>query len=187
MKNNFDAIGICGSLRKDSFNRQLMENVLASLALHGVGISSLSPQECTLPLLNEDLETKPLDQSILQFRAKLEAAPLVVVASPEYNAGPSAALKNMIDWASRAPKNLWEGKIVLLAAASPGSLGGVRGLIQTRAILSNLKAWVIPEQVQCGNADKAFTPDRKLSVDFVTKQIDTAASKAISLAQKLNA
>jgi chromate reductase len=184
MKTPLEAIGICGSLRQDSFNRKLVINILNSLKKHGIGTRNLTAEEVSLPFVNEDQENPPAP-SVLTFRKTLEAAHIVVIASPEYNGAPSGVLKNAIDWATRQPKNLWEGKIVIIAAASPGALGGARGLIQLRTILSGIKAWVIPEQVQLPLAHQAFAADGQLTNEFTQKQIDTAAVKAIQLCAKL--
>lgn len=185
MKNSLEAIGICGSLRRDSYNRKLMTLVLASLQKHGSRIRALTAEETALPFINEDLELAPLPPSILSFRAALEAAPIVVIASPENNGAPSGVLKNAIDWATRPPKNLWEGKIVLIVSASPGSLGGARGLIQLRTILSGIKSWVVHEQVQLPLADQAFNTDGSLKNESTQKQIDSAVAKTVALAAKL--
>ena len=61
-------------------------------------------------------------------------------------------LKNAIDWASRLEPNepalpAFKGKIAGLMAASPGHLGGVRGLAVLRSILSNIGVVVIPTQM----------------------------------------
>ncbi|MGZ3652002.1 MAG: NADPH-dependent FMN reductase, partial [Bdellovibrionota bacterium] len=82
---------------------------------------------------------------------------------------------NAIDWGTRPPANLWQDKIAVLLSASPGSLGGARGLIQVRTILSGIKTWVIPEQVQLSAAHEAFgTPGGTLKVEGVHKQIQGA-------------
>lgn len=176
-------IGLCGSLRADSWNLKLLKNFQERLAGHNFAPETYPSLE--LPHLNEDLEKFPLPESITKFRAALKAAPVVVVASPEYNGSLSGPLKNAIDWASRAPENLWVGKIVVLASASPGSLGGARGLIHLRAVLANLKAWVIPEQVQVPFADKAFNGEGKLSNEAVEKQIAGAIASLEAFSKKM--
>lgn len=176
-------LGLCGSLRADSYNLKLLRNFLAE-AKNGGTETELHPA-LHLPLMNEDLEKQPLPAEILKFRAALEAAPIVAVASPEYNASLSPALKNAIDWGSRPPRNLWEGKIVVLLGASPGALGGVRGLIHLRAVLANLKSWIIPEQVQLPAADKAFDPEGKLQAEQTKKQITGALASLESFTKKM--
>jgi chromate reductase len=164
-------VGVCGSLRSDSFNLKLLKNFVAAAAAdyHTSIYGSLD-----LPLMNEDLEKKPLPQSILDFRATLAAAPVVVVASPEYNGSLSPALKNAIDWGTRPPGNLWQGKVVVLLAASPGVFAGVRGLIHVRTVLSGIQSWVIPQQVTCPAAHQAFDEAGALKNEAVSKQIQGA-------------
>jgi NAD(P)H-dependent FMN reductase len=127
-----------------------------------------------MPLLNEDLEKKALDLRITDFRAALKESPVVVVASPEYNGSYTAALKNAIDWGTRPPENLWAGKIVVLLSASPGSLGGVRGLIQLRTLLAGIKSWVVHQQVHVSFADEAFTGEGALVNEGAQKQVAVA-------------
>ncbi len=164
------AIGLCGSLRADSWNLKLLRNFFVAMEKEG-GYTGQIWKSLEMPLMNEDLERAPLDERILRYREALKEASIVVVASPEYNSGYSPPLKNAIDWASRPPENLWAGKVVVLLSASPGALGGARGLIQVRSVLSSIKAWVLPEQVQCPLADKAFDAEGRLVNEFVQKQI----------------
>lgn len=177
------ALGICGSLRADSWNLKLLRNFLDSLKQEGCETSLYPSLE--MPLMNEDLEKSTLDPRILNFRSALKEHNIIVIASPEYNGGYSPALKNAIDWGSRPPENLWAGKIAVLLSASPGALGGARGLIQVRTILSGIKTWVIPEQVQCSLADKAFSGEGKLTSDGTLKQITGAISSLHRFADKM--
>ena len=59
-------LGLCGSLRADSWNLKLLRNFLRTL--EGGEFSSSLYGSLELPLMNEDLEKKPLLQSILDFR-----------------------------------------------------------------------------------------------------------------------
>lgn len=177
-------LGICGSLRVESYNAKLLRAFLGAMNKDG-GFETKAYPTLEMPLVNEDLEKKPLDAKILDFRAALKEAQIVIVASPEYNGSLSPVLKNAIDWATRPPGNLWEGKIAVLLGASPGALGGARGLIHVRTVLSGIKAWVIPEQVQCPMADKAFDTNGKLTNEMVEKQIQGALQSLKNFSGKL--
>jgi chromate reductase len=169
---NIKALGICGSLRAESWNLKLLRNFLGEMKKEGFETTLYPSLE--LPLVNEDLEKRPLPPSILDFRNAIEKADVVVVSSPEYNGSLSSALKNAIDWATRPPANLWAGKIVVILGSSPGAFGAVRGAIHLRAILSGIKAWVIPEQVLLPFADKGFDAEGKLTNESTKKQMSVA-------------
>jgi NAD(P)H-dependent FMN reductase len=85
-----------------------------------------------------------------------------LIAAPEYNSSITGVLKNTIDWVSRsddddtAPLMAFKGKVVSLMSASPGALGGLRGLVHVRSILGNLGCIVLPGQVAVMHAQKAF-------------------------------
>ncbi len=85
----------------------------------------------------------------------------LLIASPEYNSSITPLLKNTIDWVSRAGDGqkalaAYEGKVAAVMSASPGRLGGLRGLVHLRSILSNIGVLVIPDQVAVGQAHMAF-------------------------------
>lgn len=177
-------LGLCGSLRADSFNLKLLKNFLPGLDAGPFQSRLYGPLE--LPLLNQDLEEGPLPRPVLDLHAALAESSVVVIASPEYNASISGVLKNAIDWSSRPPgSTLWKGKIVALLAASPGALGGARGLIHLRTVISGLGAWVIPEQVQVPQAPSAFDGEGRLKEPRVEKQIQAAHAGLKALAEKL--
>lgn len=74
----------------------------------------------------------------------------------------------MIDWISRPADNEpyylapYKGKIAAIMSASPGELGGLRGLVHLRAMLENIFVYVLPEQVSIPGAYEAFTPEGQL-------------------------
>jgi NAD(P)H-dependent FMN reductase len=176
-------IGLCGSLRKDSWNLKLLRHFLAEAEKAGFEAKAFDGLE--MPLVNEDLEKSPLDARILRFREALESAEIVAIASPEYNGSYSPALKNAIDWATRPPANLWAGKIVVLLGASPGAFGGIRGGIHLRTLLGTIKAWVLPEQVLLPLADQAFDPEGKLTNESAKKQVKAALESLGKFAGKM--
>ena len=91
----------------------------------------------------------------------------LLIASPEYNGGLTAVLKNALDWASRregneAPLAAYQGKVAGLVAASPGRLGGARSLIALRQVLTSCGTLVIPQQFALGQASGAFDNNGEL-------------------------
>jgi len=88
-----------------------------------------------------------------------------IVCSPEYNGSYPALLKNAIDWASSPVKGdaQWSdgvlpfrNKVVGMASASPGGLGGLRAQSHLAALLLNLECWVAPRSHAVSHAAEAF-------------------------------
>jgi len=76
-------------------------------------------------------------------------------------------LKNTLDWVSRPDGGQnglvpYKNKVAGLVPASPGAMGGLRGLVHLRAILHTLKVQVISEQFAWGRAHEAFDESGKL-------------------------
>ena len=90
-----------------------------------------------------------------------------LISCPEYNSSITGILKNTIDWASReapgeGPLVCFRGKTAALLSASPGGLGGLRGLVHVRSILGNIGVLLLPDQVAIPKAHEAFQPDGAL-------------------------
>lgn len=99
----------------------------------------------------------------------------LLISCPEYNSSITPLLKNTIDWVSRPsegkpPLFAYAGKFAGLMAASPGALGGLRGLVHVRAILGNIGVTVVPNQLAISQAFEAFDNDGNL---FDEKQQNT--------------
>ena len=120
--------GLVGSLRKDSFNKALMEEAMRLCPPE----AEIEIIDIKLPLFNQDLEND-LPEEVKKMKAELKSADAVLIATPEYNYSFSSVLKNAIDWASRPyGQNSLEGKPVAVMSASVGMLGGARAQYHLR-------------------------------------------------------
>ena len=151
----FEIVGIAGSLRRDSFNRALLQAAtqLAPSSLH-ITVHDLLP----IPLYNADVESQGIPDPVSALRNALKAADGLLIATPEYNHGVPGVLKNAIDWLSRPPKgSALDGKPAAIMGASPGMTGTARGQSQLRQafVFTNTYAMTQPE-VLVGRAAEKF-------------------------------
>jgi chromate reductase, NAD(P)H dehydrogenase (quinone) len=120
-----NVICICGSLRKASYNRMVM-NALPGLAPPGMSIKE-APPFAEFPLYNADVqEENGFSAAVQKLADAVRAADGVIFNSPEYNFSIPGGLKNAIDWLSRVQNQPFAGKPVALQSAANGALGGGR-------------------------------------------------------------
>jgi chromate reductase len=91
------------------------------------------------PLYSTDIEKASGAPDVVKaLAARIHASQAVIIASPEHNGLPTAALKNAIDWLSRVePGTKWLAKPLLLVSTSPGPNGGATNL----GTLASLATW----------------------------------------------
>ena len=134
-----------------------------------------------------------LPENAKKFKKLLLEHQGLLISSPEYNSSISGVLKNAIDWASRDPGGTEEplacfkNKTAGLMAASPGALGGLRGLVHLRAILGNIQVLVIPEQIAVSKAHEAFGADGTLKDAKQAAAVHAIGEKTARLLQKIYA
>jgi chromate reductase, NAD(P)H dehydrogenase (quinone) len=134
-----NVVSICGSLRKGSYNRLLM-NALQGLAPAGLSIKE-APSFAELPHYNADIQNSTgFPAAVETLAAAIRAADGVIFCTPEYNYSVPGALKNALDWVSRLKDQPFAGKPVALQSASPGPLGGARIQYEMRRIMVFLDA-----------------------------------------------
>ncbi len=124
-------LGICGSLRKGSFNMMALR-VAHGLAPAGmkIDIADIS----AFPPYNEDVKAQGFPPAVQTFRDQIAAADALLFVTPEYNYSVSGVLKNAIDWGSRPPNQPFDGKPVAIMGASGGVLGTARAQYHLRQI-----------------------------------------------------
>lgn len=170
-------VAIVGSLRKDSFNRQL---ALAAKAVIGDRAEFELLEYADVPLLNQDLEY-PTPEAVYRVREQVKAADGIWFFTPEYNHYFSGVLKNLLDWLSR-PINKTEpqvlaGKPAAISGITPGMSGtGVAQdhLVTLISVLNmdvmNAPRLTIPNAMQQLNADGRL--ELAASAPYLAKQAD---------------
>ncbi len=126
---------IVGSLRKDSFNRQLATG-LARLAPPDVKFTQLRIDD--LPLYNQDDDGQQA-ASVVRLKGEIKAAQGVLFVTAEYNRSIPGVLKNAIDHASRPyGQSAWAGKPAGVIGASVGAIGTAMSQQHLRNVLAYL-------------------------------------------------
>jgi chromate reductase, NAD(P)H dehydrogenase (quinone) len=185
-------LAFAGSARQESFNKKLVKIAAEAAQAAGAEVTYLDFRDLPLPLFDEDLETATgLPANVREFKALLKAHQGFLIACPEYNSSITPLLKNAIDWASRpAPGEpslvCFKEKVAGLMSASPGGLGGLRGLVHVRSILGNIGVLVLPDQQAIGNAHQAFDAAGQLQNAAQQTAIVQLASKLVTVTAKLN-
>lgn len=162
-------LAFAGSSRKQSFNKSLVAIAAQGAKEAGADVTIIDLADYPVPIFNQDFEQEQgMPEKAREFKNLLIAHEGFLIASPEYNSAFSPLLKNMIDWASRkesddeAPLLAYKGKYAAIMAASPGLLGGLRGLMFLRLLLSNIGVNVLAEQQAVARAAQAFAEDGSL-------------------------
>lgn len=162
-------LAFAGSTRQDSYNKKLVRIAAEGAQAAGAEVTLIDLRDFPMPIYDGDLERDSgAPDSVLKLRELMLAHQGLLIASPEYNGSISPLLKNAIDWTTRVVPGQtdglapYRGKVVVLMSASPGGLGGLRGLAHVRDILGNIQCIVLPEQLAVMKANEAFDTDGKL-------------------------
>jgi len=186
-------LAFAGSTRIDSYNKKLVKIAAAGAKAAGAEVTYIDLRDLPLPLFDEDLEAQEgLPANARTFKDLMISHQGLLIASPEYNSSLTAVLKNAIDWASRPadpneePLAAFTGKVATIMSASPGALGGLRGLVHLRSILENIKVLVLPDQIAVPKAYEAFNADGTLKDAKRQESIEKLGDSLTKILVKLN-
>jgi NAD(P)H-dependent FMN reductase len=177
-----------GSSRAGSMNHKLAELAAKKIDAAGGKATLISLADYPLPFVDASGFGNHPDNA-MKLRELIDAHKGLFIASPEYNAGYAPALKNALDWATvakpGAPASGLAGKVVALGGASPGALGGYRGLTMLRTVLElGMGALVIPEMVAVGNYANAFTQAGELADERTAAFFEATVARLVKEAAK---
>ena len=185
-------LAFAGSTRTDSYNKKLVKIASTGATEVGADVTVIDLRDFPVPIYDGDLEQK----DGLPFNArKLKDLMLThqgfLISSPEYNSSISAVFKNTIDWTSRQsegemPLACFKNKIAGIMSASPGMLGGLRGLVHVRSILGNIGVIVMPDQIAIAKAHEAFNEDGTLKDKKQEDQVKKIGASVAKILLKLN-
>ncbi|MBI3829112.1 MAG: NAD(P)H-dependent oxidoreductase [Planctomycetes bacterium] len=181
-------LAFAGSARLKSFNKLLIKVAVEGARKAGAEVTLIDLREYPLPLYDGDLEEKDgLPENAKKLKSLFLGHQGLLISAPEYNSSITPLLKNTLDWVSRPspgekPLACYTGKVAGLVAASPGALGGLRGLVHVRAILQNIQVMVVPDQFALPKAMDGFNADGTLKDE---KQRESAARVGARVAHVL--
>ena len=162
-------LGIAGSLRKDSYNKMLLKEVVR-LAAPDSAIDIFDIKK--IPLYNQDLEEN-LPQAVINLKKRIKESDAILFVTPEYNYSIPGVLKNAIDWGSRPYiDNSWAGKPVAVMGASTSGFGTVRSQMHLRQCFVFLDMHPINRpELMISNAAEKFDENGNLTDDKIKSKI----------------
>jgi NAD(P)H-dependent FMN reductase len=182
-----------GSLRTESFNKKLAKLAAEAARNAGALVTLIDLRDLPLPLFDQDLESRDgLPANAIRLKELFTSHDALLIASPEYNSSITAVMKNTIDWVSRPATSAepalsgLRGKTAAIMSASPGGLGGLRGLVHLRSILGNIQVLVLPDQIAIVKAHEAFQPDGTLKDARQQATIEAIAQKLVATTARLH-
>jgi chromate reductase, NAD(P)H dehydrogenase (quinone) len=194
MAKKIKILALAGSTRKGSLNKKLIKLAAKGAEAAGAEVTVIDLREFPMPFYDGDLESaEGLPEKGRDFKKLLVDSDGILIASPEYNSGYSAVLKNAIDWASRTSTEgepgllAFTGKYAALLSASPGALGGIRGLYQLRELLQNINVTVMPKMQAVGKAHEAFDENGALKDEKLSKSVHNIGAELVATLQKIYA
>jgi NAD(P)H-dependent FMN reductase len=184
-------IALAGSLREQSYNQQLIEVAAQGARESGAEVQIVKLADFNIPLFSEDLEAEETPSGVNDLKRLFAESQGILLANPEYNGSISGVLKNALDWLSRPSKDedigsAFQGKVAGIMAASPGSLGGLRGLSHTRDVLFNLGVSVLPNQIAIPAAYQAFNEKGQLADEKQQTAVSTLGAQVADIAERLS-
>jgi len=161
-----NVIGICGSLRQDSYSRMALSIALQGAAERGAGTRIIDLND--YDLVFADGRDTPYPAGVQRLKEHVKAADGIIIATPEYHSGMSGVLKNAIDLMGF---DQFGGKMIGLVGVSGGAMGAVNALNSLRAVGRSLHAWVIPHQVSIPEAWKLFNQQGQLTDQNIQERL----------------
>lgn len=186
-------LAFAGSARNDSYNGRLVRVAAEGARNAGADVTTVDLRDYPLPLFDEDIEREQgTPENATRLKQLFIEHDGLLIASPEYNSSITPLLKNTIDWVSRpaegeSPLAAYRGKVAALMAASPGGLGGLRGLVHVRSILANIGVIVLPDQVAIPRAFEAFDDAGRLKDEKKQAGVERLGKSVAEMLGKLAA
>lgn len=178
-------LAIVGSLRKESYNRQLAlaaKEILKDWA----DFTLLEYQD--IPLMNQDIEF-PAPEAVKRVREEIKSADGIWFFTPEYNHFFPGVLKNLIDWLSRPisgqEPQVLNGKPAAISGISPGMSGTCVAQDHLVTLISFLNMDVMnAPRLTIPNAMQQLDSDGRLALKESYPYLEMQANAFLSFLQK---
>ena len=148
-------LAISGSLRRDSYNTNLLRNAV-ELFGNDMEVEILDGLK-DVPPYDEDDDREGAPEAVHARRGAVAGDVAVFISTPEYNSSVPGHLKNALDWVSRQlATNPLRNKPAVVVGASTGAFGAVWAQAELRKVLAAIGARVVEAEVAVGHAPTRF-------------------------------
>ncbi|MEO0461508.1 MAG: NAD(P)H-dependent oxidoreductase [Pseudomonadota bacterium] len=121
-------LAFAASNSRNSINRALVDYAAAKLKaeiLPQAIVEFLDLNDFEMPIYSIDRETNSgIPAEAQAFFDKIGTADAILISFAEHDGFVTAAWKNIFDWMSRIEMKLWQGKPMVMLAATPGQRAG---------------------------------------------------------------
>lgn len=121
-------LAVCGSLQGRSANRAALDVLTEGLTGRGEIVDDFD-RLADIPAFDADLVDTP-GAEVDDWRCRVDAADVLVIAAPEYAGGVAGAIKNALDWLVGSG-NLYRKPVAIVSAGTSGGVYARRQLVQT--------------------------------------------------------
>lgn len=167
-------VGICGSLRDESYTRYALRYALDAAESVGAETEFVDLRTVDLPLYDPDEDD---GHDAASLKRQIREADALLLGTPMYHGSYSSVLKTAIDYCGF---DEFENKTVGLLAVSGGSFP-MGALDHLRMVCRALDAWVLPHQAAFPNAHRQFA-DGELQDDHLRQRLDTLGMRVVQFA-----
>lgn len=181
-------IAFAASLRRESYNRRLLDQAVLVARHHGATVDVHDFRDFIFPAYDADLQAADgIPAAVVALGRLVTGSDGLLLASPEYNFSMPGTLKNTIDWLSRIRPYVVRDRWALLLSASNGRVGGNRGLWQLRVPLESMGMMIYPDMFSLASAGEAFAEDGSLRDPALRDRLAVLMSGFLAVARKARA
>ncbi len=173
-KENIRVVAVKGTVRPGSYTGKALGLVVDELRKHTeVAVDVVDPAVLDLPF--PGVETGSSDPEYL--RHLVSGATGVILSTPEYHGGLSAALKLVIE--NLGFPSALAGKPVALLGVAAGQIGAIKSLESLQSICTHVGAIVLPGSVSVAGVQKAFDPEGNCLDPRVERRVRSVAANLL--------
>jgi len=176
-------VGICGSLRKESYTRLAVKVALRGAEEAGAEAQLIDLRDYQLVFCDGGDRGDSLPKDVVRLSEEVKRAQGILLATPEYHGGYSGVLKNALDLMGF---DEFEGKMIGLIGVSGGSMGAFGALSALRSVGRALHAWVVPEQAAVANVDEVFDDKRNCKDEAIERRLKAVGRQVAKFASLHN-
>ncbi len=158
---------IIGSLSSSSINRKYTDALIKRAA---PGIRFVEIPIDQLPIYNRDLDAD-FPSAAVTLKEQIAEVDAILFVTPEHNRSIPAALKNVLDFASRpSGTSAWFGKPAAIIGVSGGAIGTAVAQDHLRSLLPNLGLTLMGRpEMYIRNTDETYDSEGGLAASYAKR------------------